>query len=228
MVLVFLYHLTFYPEAMAWIDITFPWKLLSVLLNSLLHSYRDFQDDDSRLHDKRFPRPEKELPRPLPEDFAMRGLLWVEKYFPSDWFCNDKMDDEEKYLEAASMADVRKERVLWLGCRIAKVGRWLTYSDDVDLFGVTTEFEKEVESASTEDIQKNKERYRTQWPKEPSTASGSPSSTYSSVTGQYEMLNLSETDSTSRTATWTLAKEGEDAMDVDIHPVNTDKPVIYQ
>lgn len=35
-----------------------------------------------------FPTP----PRPLPEDFALRGLLWVDKYFPADWFSTFKSD----------------------------------------------------------------------------------------------------------------------------------------
>ncbi|KAI0125137.1 hypothetical protein BJ170DRAFT_489516 [Xylariales sp. AK1849] len=143
-ILVFMFHLTFSPGGMAFVDKTFPWKLVSLLLNSILLSYRDYD----RIHDIRFPRPEKELPRPLPEDFAMKGLLWVDKYYPVDWFSNEKIDDDEKYFEVASMTDERKERILWLGCRIAKHGNWLVYDEDLHQFGVVPQYEMEIESVS--------------------------------------------------------------------------------
>ncbi|XXH02323.1 hypothetical protein Hte_008696 [Hypoxylon texense] len=113
-------------------------------LNALLLSYREHH----RIEDEQFPRQEKELaPRPLPEDFAMKGLLWVEKYFPLDWFSNDKIDDDEKYFEVASMTDHRKERILWLGCRIAKSRKWLTYDGTSHQFGVVPDYEKNIDSA---------------------------------------------------------------------------------
>ncbi|KAI1382541.1 uncharacterized protein F4822DRAFT_150776 [Hypoxylon trugodes] len=64
----------------------------------------------------------------------MKGLVWVDKYFPVDWFSNDKIDDDEKYFEVASMTDDRKERILWLACRIAKLGKWLTYDETLHAF----------------------------------------------------------------------------------------------
>jgi hypothetical protein len=143
-VLVFVHHLTFFPGAMAFIDRNFPWKLVSLLLNSILLSYRDYP----RIHSVVFPRPDKELPRPLPEDFALKGLLWVDKYFPIDWFSNDKIDDDEKYFEVASMTDERKERILWLGCKIAKHRSWLVYDEVLHQFGVAPQYEKEIESVS--------------------------------------------------------------------------------
>jgi len=66
--------------------------------------------------------------RPFPEDFALRGLLWADNYFPEEWFTHEKIDEEEKYHERASMTDERKERILWLACRIAKAGPWITYN----------------------------------------------------------------------------------------------------
>jgi hypothetical protein len=59
--------------------------------------------------------------RPFPEDFALRGLLWTEDYFPTEWFTNEKIDEEEKYHERASMTAQRKERILWLAVRIARI-----------------------------------------------------------------------------------------------------------
>ena len=125
------------------LEATFPWKMVSMLLNSLLPSCRDYE----RIQSGEFPRPVKQLPRPLPEDFALRGLLWAEKYFPSDWFSNDKIDDDEKYFEVASMTDERKERIIWLAVYIAREGKgqWLIYDDKVHQFSVPSRFEREVD-----------------------------------------------------------------------------------
>ncbi|KAK6076388.1 telomerase-binding protein EST1A protein [Seiridium cupressi] len=141
-ILVFMDHLTYHPGAIVFLENTFPWKLVSLLLNSILLSYRNYE----RVEDTQFPRPEKELPRPLPEDFAMKGLLWVDKYYPLDWFTNDKIDDDEKYFEVASMTDERKERILWLACRIASHNKWLTYNKEVHQFGVVPRLEKDLDA----------------------------------------------------------------------------------
>ncbi|KAI1137393.1 hypothetical protein F5Y05DRAFT_413950 [Hypoxylon sp. FL0543] len=144
-VLVFIHHLSHFPTAMYYIERRFPWKLVSLQLNSLLLSYREHH----RIHDEQFPRQDKEFaPRPLPEDFAMKGLVWVDKYFPNDWFSNDKIDDDEKYFEVASMTDDRKERILWLGCRIAKLAKWLTYDETLHQFGVVPAYEKEIDNVA--------------------------------------------------------------------------------
>ncbi len=130
-ILGFIFHLTQFANAIALIEDEFPWELLSVLLNSLLQSYREHD----QIHSVAFPREAKEVaPRPLPEDFAMKGMLWVENYFPHDWFSNNKIDDDEKYFETASMIENRKERILWLGCRIAAHGKWLIYDDKLHQF----------------------------------------------------------------------------------------------
>jgi hypothetical protein len=145
----FLFHLTHFPTAMAFVEKKFPWKLASLLLNSLLLSYRDYE----RIQGDEFPRQDKELgPRPLPEDFAMKGLLFVDKYFPKDWFSNEKIDDDEKYFEVASMTDERKERILWIACRIAKHGKWLVYDEQSHQFGVTTDYEKEIDIPKDTDM----------------------------------------------------------------------------
>ncbi|KAK8000214.1 telomerase-binding protein EST1A protein [Apiospora arundinis] len=139
--LVFYRFLISYPAAMSLLEATFPWKLVSMLLNSLLSSYRGYE----RIQSNEFPRPVKQLPRPLPEDFALRGLLWADKYYPSDWFSNDKIDDDEKYFEVASMTDERKERVLWLGVTIAQHGKWLLYDENTHQFSVPSRFDQDID-----------------------------------------------------------------------------------
>ncbi|KAL1866030.1 hypothetical protein Daus18300_006931 [Diaporthe australafricana] len=114
----------------------FPWTLVALMLNSLsIH----FQNHD-RIESEEFPRPND---RPLPEDWSLRGLLWTDKLFPSDWFNSDKVDDDEKTFELASMTEQRKERVLWLGYHLAAPGKWITYDKQSKQFSVTSEFQRE-------------------------------------------------------------------------------------
>ncbi|KAK0632258.1 hypothetical protein B0T14DRAFT_559970 [Immersiella caudata] len=141
-VLAFLYHSTFYDEAMEVLAPEFPWKLLSLLLNTLLSSCQSY----TRIESDDFPHPEKDdSPRPLPEDYAMRGLVWIANYYPKTWFDNDKIEDDEKGLEAASMGEERKVRVLYLGCRIARNKKWLRYDSNTHQFSVAPQFNIELE-----------------------------------------------------------------------------------
>ncbi|RYP07208.1 hypothetical protein DL764_002654 [Monosporascus ibericus] len=136
--MVFIFHLTHFPNAISLVEGDIPWELVSVLLNSLLQSYRSYD----RIRSDQFPRQEKvPAPRPLPEDFAMKGLLWVEDYFPNDWFSNEKIDDDEKYFEMKSMTEERKERILWLGCRVAKQGKWLIYDETLHQFQAAAQYQ---------------------------------------------------------------------------------------
>ncbi|KAI1472479.1 uncharacterized protein F4812DRAFT_454293 [Daldinia caldariorum] len=198
-VLVFIFHLTHYPNALFFIEKTVPWKLVSLQLNSLLLSYREHH----RIHSEQFPRQDKELaPRPLPEDFAMKGLVWVDKYFPNDWFSNDKIDDDEKYFEVASMTGERKERIIWLGCRIAKLGKWLTYDEALHKFGVATEYDTEIESTAKDTDMLN-------------------------VSETSETVSRASTsDSTTTMGNTPSEKDDEDMIDVD--KVLEHKPIIRQ
>ncbi|KAH7312114.1 hypothetical protein BKA65DRAFT_574916 [Rhexocercosporidium sp. MPI-PUGE-AT-0058] len=92
----------------------------------------------ARIESTDFPLPAKNDVRPFPEDFAMRGLLWADGYFPEKWFLNDKIDDAEKCLEAASMTDNRKERILWLACRIGALGEWIQYDSGARRFSTSS------------------------------------------------------------------------------------------
>ncbi|GAB1311607.1 Telomerase-binding EST1A [Madurella fahalii] len=139
--LVFIHHLTFYPEAMVYIARDFPWKLTALMLNTLIGSYQSY----ARIEGEQFPKSEP-VTRPLPDDYALRGFPWVEKYFPNGWFSNDKIDDDEKYFEVASMTEERKERALWLGCRIAaQDGKWLRYDPETHQFSVNPQYEVKLE-----------------------------------------------------------------------------------
>lgn len=138
--LVFMNHMTRFPGAISHIEDVFPWKLTSLMLNSLLVSCEAGYEVHSD-----FRRPERELPRPLPEDFAMRGLIYSEDYFPSDWFKNDKIDEDEKYFELGSMVEERKDRILSLGCKMATSGSWLIWNPDTRQFTVPAKYDVELE-----------------------------------------------------------------------------------
>jgi hypothetical protein len=140
--LVFLYHLTFLTDVIDHVAADFPWKLTALMLNTLLDSFKAH----ARIEAESFPDSETGgSRRPLPEDYAMRGLLWVDRYYPNDLFANDRTDDDEKYMEVASMYEERKERVLYLGCRIAaQGGKWLHYDQALKRFSVAPEFDVEL------------------------------------------------------------------------------------
>jgi len=95
--LIFMFNMSRSPGAMRFLHADFPWDLLSIMLNTLLASY----GSPSRIVNEKFPLPEKDDVRPFPEDFAVRGLLWTDGYFPEEWFTNEKIDEEEKYHELA-------------------------------------------------------------------------------------------------------------------------------
>jgi len=127
--LVFMRYVMFFPE-IEYLARRFPWNLASSLLNKLIgieHWYL-FETQD-------FPRSSKEAGRrPLPEDYAMRGLPWADWYFPDDWFSNGKTEDEERGLETAAMEHERKFRILALAYQIAQDSRYLRYDKEARQF----------------------------------------------------------------------------------------------
>ncbi|RYP59214.1 hypothetical protein DL771_010962 [Monosporascus sp. 5C6A] len=138
--MVFIFRLTHFANAISLVENDIPWELVSVLLNSLLQSYRSYE----RIRSDQFPRQEKvPAPRSLPEDFAMKGLFWVGDYFPNDWLSNE-VDDDEKYLEMKSMTEERRERILWLGCRVAKHGKWFVYDENLHQFWAAARYQGRV------------------------------------------------------------------------------------
>ncbi|RWA03437.1 hypothetical protein EKO27_g11668 [Xylaria grammica] len=146
-VMVFMFYLVRLPNALQHVEHLFPWELLSLLLNELLNSY----DSYDRIRSDEFPRETNDPPRPIPEDFALKGLGFVDNYYPPDWFSNDKIDDDEKYFEMASMTDVRKERILWLGYKMAQSGSRLTYDEDTNRFGVIPTAETEGDAMDVDE-----------------------------------------------------------------------------
>ncbi|KAL0764714.1 hypothetical protein CaCOL14_012520 [Colletotrichum acutatum] len=144
-----LLHFSQFPAAMGLVEEKMPWKIMALLLNTIMPT--DMPTEIIKIMESEdFPRPDKGEPRPLPDDFAQRGLLWVDKYYPNDWFTATKVDDDEKYFEVASMMEERSQRCLWLGCRLATSGKWLTYDEQTKQFGVAPQFDVEIPDLSTD------------------------------------------------------------------------------
>ncbi|KFZ13234.1 hypothetical protein V502_06722, partial [Pseudogymnoascus sp. VKM F-4520 (FW-2644)] len=75
-----------------------------------------------------FPIPKFD-PRPLPEDWAMRGLPFTKDYFPNAWFAEKNAEPDMHYIETESMSSQhRPERVLWPAIEISRLaGDWMGY-----------------------------------------------------------------------------------------------------
>lgn len=139
--LVYVLYISAHSGAINLLQASFSWELLSTMLNTLLGAYKT----PVRIEEDKFPLPEKDDFRPFPEDYAMRGLLWTETYFPDEWFKNEKIDEEEKYREVASMTEQRKERILWLACMITKRVPCLKYSRERFSVPSSCDYEDEPE-----------------------------------------------------------------------------------
>lgn len=61
---------------------------------------------------------------PLPEDYAIRGLVWAKGYLPDGWFDGDDRDPDERVVEGQGvkgwMAAERAGRCAWLEGRLVE------------------------------------------------------------------------------------------------------------
>lgn len=144
--MVFIHHLSKFPSAMKFVENKYPWKLIATMLNYLKQSCKF----EPRMDGAIFPGAEnQDHYRPLPEDYAMRGLIYTEEYFPLKWFSGEAVEEDEKYFEQASMVDARKERILWIGRQIASVGKWLLWDENAR-FTVPDEYDIEFTAKTPE------------------------------------------------------------------------------
>lgn len=88
------------------LDAKFPWKSFASMPNTLLSS----NHPSTPIKDNTFPVSKNHHSCPLPEDFAVRELLWEEMYLPADFFKQSKINGEGKYCERASMTSRRNGR----------------------------------------------------------------------------------------------------------------------
>lgn len=138
----FLKYIATKPDAMKHIENYIPWSLIALTLNPLSIGF----DHYDRIERKDFSRPSE---RPFPEDWSLRGLLWTDGMFPESWF-SEFSDDDEKLFEFPSMAEYRRERILWLGWQLAAHERWIQYDSTGKRFKATPEFDVEYEGYNAE------------------------------------------------------------------------------
>jgi hypothetical protein len=120
---------------------TFPWNLTASMLNCI----SDTLGSRSTVFSEKFPGSDEEYKRPLPEDFAQRGLPWTEDYYPVGWFNKDDVNDDEKYFEVPSLKEERQKRCLWLGVQISRVsGSCLLYDKSTHEFSVARDGDIEI------------------------------------------------------------------------------------
>lgn len=160
--LVFMRHMSQNPSAMRLLAPDFPWASLVTMLNTLLHLHPPA--DYFTIESPKIPKPETTSSteismsdvsisdiagnhetvtpsadefRPFPEEWAMQGLAWTADYFPQGWFVNENVEAEKHYMEAESTRTAhRPERVLWLGCQIARSGEWIVYDPSTHTFAL--------------------------------------------------------------------------------------------
>ncbi len=123
--LVFMSHLAENPTAMAELGPKFPWELLAQHLNRLISLRLDL---DGGYVDPFAGSPDNET---LPEDVAMRGLVWCLNYFPSDWFATSSGpgDIEDTMHPVVRPSTHREDRIIYLGHKLAKNTAYLSYDN---------------------------------------------------------------------------------------------------
>ena len=143
--MVFLSYIIGSAPAARLIENDFPWVALVEMLNGLLVPLGvDDADISAKMASARFP---SAVGHPLPEDYDLHGFDWAQCYFPSNWFKDARIDSEKRSQEFPSMANIRRERILWLAVRICGDGDWLAYSAGIRSFAVHPALRQRIEAS---------------------------------------------------------------------------------
>ncbi|KAL3452870.1 hypothetical protein BJX65DRAFT_156559 [Aspergillus insuetus] len=129
--LAFLWCLTRTPSGMKHVEVVVPWKQITGFLNTLIRNFTDF----ALVEASGFPVQTED--KWLPEDFLIRGQVWSQRLYPAGFFTNAPNADEGRNLEPPSRDLSRMHRCLWLGVRLAKFNRWMTYDSESQRFSAT-------------------------------------------------------------------------------------------
>ena len=113
---VVLTELVTYREIMDLIGADVPWIRIEIFLNSIVTKQQtSFGGSRSEfLHSL-------DVDRPLPEDYVRQGLPYGRNYVSQVNLDRANLDSEEQGIEAPSMAAPRKQRLVYLGRKIASV-----------------------------------------------------------------------------------------------------------
>ncbi|KAF3041021.1 hypothetical protein E8E11_001267 [Didymella keratinophila] len=119
-----------------------PWTDVAAFLNALIKTETQQNqgvDINASICQPVFPsdsEAQKQDELPLPEDYLIRGLIWAEEFLPAEWFKKEH-DEEDRYLELASTAKRRADRVLKLGYKLSTHNRWISYDKEKHAFTST-------------------------------------------------------------------------------------------
>ncbi|KAJ0426996.1 hypothetical protein BJY00DRAFT_5378 [Aspergillus carlsbadensis] len=129
--LAFLWCLTRTSSGMKHVEVVVPWEQIAGFLNTLIRNFTDF----ALVEASGFPIQKED--KWLPEDFLIRGQVWSQRLYPAGFFINAPNADEGRNLEPPSRDLSRMHRCLWLGVRLAKFNRWMTYDSETQRFSAT-------------------------------------------------------------------------------------------
>lgn len=145
-VLSFLLSLSYVGTPLIYLESHIPWHSIVTFLNTLGRS----GVSDYRTEAESFPIATSGTGRQLPEDYLARGAIWAPHLFPPDFFTQHPTDEDERHLELSSHTTPRSERCLWLGIRLAMLGRYIHYDTLTKQFAVT-EFASRLQKAGSID-----------------------------------------------------------------------------
>ncbi|KAB8213474.1 hypothetical protein BDV33DRAFT_210171 [Aspergillus novoparasiticus] len=153
--LAFIWCLSSTAAGMRYVESVVPWNRIVIFLNTILRPSflrqqgpRRFAASDeldlSLIEGIDFPfSPQTSW---LPEDFLIRGQLWSQAYYPSLFFQNCPSEGDGRNVENGYLSISRIYRCLWLGMRLARVNRWITYNTLSRQFSMTP-FAQELDNA---------------------------------------------------------------------------------
>ncbi|KMU74675.1 hypothetical protein CISG_00605 [Coccidioides immitis RMSCC 3703] len=127
----FLEVLTRVQGLMECVQSKIPWDLLLRFLNKLYQRLVPRSFNAEWLKSDSFPHSKADCC--LPEDFALRGLIWTRSYYPEQ-FVRDVLVNEKRSSYSQELP-LREERCYWLGRQIASENKWIQYDNrtpDID------------------------------------------------------------------------------------------------
>ncbi|PLB53706.1 hypothetical protein P170DRAFT_441984 [Aspergillus steynii IBT 23096] len=129
--LAFLWCLSSTSTGMAYAELVVPWRRIVAFLNTMFSPLLDM----SLVEKAEFPISDET--KWIPEDFLIRGHIWSQAYYPQSFFDGSPTEDDGRNIEMPSLKISRMYRCLWLGVRLAKFDRWMTYDSALQKFSVT-------------------------------------------------------------------------------------------
>ena len=118
----------------------FAWVGLCNFLNTLIRYEPISGRTQKEAQTGSFPGSEEQddtRPKPLSEDFLIRGLIWCHSYYPQDWF-SDQGEDDGRFMETSAMHKTRVGRVQWLGLFLSFHTQYIGFDSTEQRFYLST------------------------------------------------------------------------------------------